>query len=125
MSDDTSPRTTPSTNVARDVTLNQPGHASLIDGTPTPRATAVSYEGSTDLGDQFLRRFVVITATIVASTIAIGIIFITALIPFYSDQNAPDQLVNWGGIIIGFYFGTFASLLKDWLSGGRSTGDDK
>ena len=27
----------------------------------------------------------------------------------------PDVLVNWGGIILGFYFGQFATLLKDFM----------
>ncbi|ABV92236.1 hypothetical protein Dshi_0488 [Dinoroseobacter shibae DFL 12 = DSM 16493] len=97
-----------------------PVEQSPIDPVPSP--TADPPPGQEESEDRFLRRFVVITATLVASTIAIGIIFITALLPFYSDQNAPEQLVNWGGIIIGFYFGTFASLLKDWLSSNKSTG---
>ena len=27
----------------------------------------------------------------------------------------PDVLVNWGGIILGFYFGQFVNLLKDFM----------
>ncbi|MBK0328188.1 hypothetical protein I5535_12910 [Rhodobacteraceae bacterium F11138] len=77
---------------------------------PAPVATAGGE------ADQFLRRFVVVTATIVASLIALGIIFVTAFTPMFAEYTAPEELVNWGGIIIGFYFGTFASLLKDWLS---------
>ncbi len=78
---------------------------------PVPAAAAAAAET-----DQFLRRFVVVTATIVASMIALGIIFVTAFMPMFVEYTAPEELVNWGGIIIGFYFGTFASLLKDWLS---------
>ncbi len=77
---------------------------------PIPASTAAAET------DQFLRRFVVVTATIVASLIALGIIFVTAFMPLFVEYAAPKELVNWGGIIIGFYFGTFASLLKDWLS---------
>jgi hypothetical protein len=27
----------------------------------------------------------------------------------------PDVLVNWGGIILGFYFGQFINLVKDYM----------
>jgi hypothetical protein len=27
----------------------------------------------------------------------------------------PDVLVNWGGIILGFYFGQYVSLMKDYM----------
>lgn len=27
----------------------------------------------------------------------------------------PDVLANWGGIILGFYFGQFVSLVKDYM----------
>lgn len=65
--------------------------------------------------DQFLRRFVVITVICVSSTIALVVIVATALTP-YTDYEAPPVLENWGGLIIGFYFGTFIGLLKDWLA---------
>ncbi|MGS4946649.1 hypothetical protein ACVDG3_14300 [Meridianimarinicoccus sp. RP-17] len=65
--------------------------------------------------DRFLRRFVVITVICVSSIIALVVIVATALTP-YTDYAAPPVLENWGGLIIGFYFGTFVGLLKDWLS---------
>ena len=33
---------------------------------------------------------------------------------FKSGFDIPVTLQNWGGLIIGFYFGSFVSLLKDW-----------
>ena len=33
---------------------------------------------------------------------------------FRSGFTIPDVLQNWGGLIIGFYFGSFITLLKDW-----------
>ncbi|QBF32203.1 hypothetical protein [Thalassococcus sp. S3] len=74
-------------------------------------------------GDRFLKRFVVVTVMIVSSLIALGIIFVTAFLPVFLQSNPPEALVNWGGIIIGFYFGTFAGLLKDWLSDEKGKGD--
>lgn len=31
------------------------------------------------------------------------------------EYNIPEVLSNWGGIIVGFYFGTFVSLIKDYM----------
>jgi hypothetical protein len=31
-----------------------------------------------------------------------------------ADLKIPDALVNWGGIILGFYFGQFVNLVKDY-----------
>jgi len=33
---------------------------------------------------------------------------------FRQGYTIPETLQNWGGLIIGFYFGSFVSLLKDW-----------
>ncbi len=65
--------------------------------------------------DQNTKRFVVYASVIVSSLIALCVIFVVALMPiFKSGFNIPDTLKNWGGLIIGFYFGSFVSLLKDW-----------
>ncbi|MFQ6552341.1 hypothetical protein AAD018_008350 [Aestuariibius insulae] len=65
--------------------------------------------------DQATKRFVVYAAVIVSSLIALCVIFVVALMPiFKSGFSIPDVLQNWGGLIIGFYFGSFITLLKDW-----------
>jgi hypothetical protein len=86
-----------------------------VEATPemARQTTPVTSGGS---GDQFLRRFVVVTVILVSSLIALVIIFATVLVPIVSTNDAPEELKNWGGLIIGFYFGTFIGLLKDWLS---------
>ena len=33
----------------------------------------------------------------------------------YSGKAVPDVLSNWGGIILGFYFGSFLSFVKDYM----------
>lgn len=42
----------------------------------------------------------------------------------FVGKPIPDQLSNWGGIILGFYFGQFVSLVKDYMGamggGGRN-----
>lgn len=61
------------------------------------------------------KRFVVYAAVIVSSIIALLVICVVALIPlFWPEYKIPETLQNWGGLIIGFYFGSFISLLKDW-----------
>lgn len=65
--------------------------------------------------DQNTKRFVIYVSVIVSSIIALSVIFVVALMPiFKSGFDIPVTLQNWGGLIIGFYFGSFVSLLKDW-----------
>lgn len=65
--------------------------------------------------DQTTKRFVVYVTVIVSSLIALLIIATVAFMPvFRQGYSIPDTLQNWGGLIIGFYFGSFVSLLKDW-----------
>ncbi len=65
--------------------------------------------------DQTTKRFVVYVTVIVSSLIALLIITTVAFMPvFRQGYTIPETLQNWGGLIIGFYFGSFVSLLKDW-----------
>ena len=64
--------------------------------------------------DGGVRRFVVIVSVTIASLIALAIIGSAIVLPFTS-YGTPDEIKNWGGLIIGFYFGSFVGLLKDWL----------
>jgi hypothetical protein len=58
--------------------------------------------------------FVSVIGTILAGLIAlaviVGVIFLSA-----RDGNVPDVLKNWGGIIIGFFFGQFFSFVQTML----------
>lgn len=65
--------------------------------------------------DQWLRAVVVIIITSVSSFIAVAVIAAAIYVPIFSTDETPPALENWGGLIIGFYFGTFVGLLKDWL----------
>ena len=53
-----------------------------------------------------------IAIIIVGSVIALSIIA-----AFYGSDvvKIPSVLENWGGIVVGFYFGTFVSLIKDYI----------
>lgn len=65
--------------------------------------------------DQRSKRFVVYAAVTVSSIIALAVIGVVALMPILvPGYQVPDTLANWGGLIIGFYFGSFVTLLKDW-----------
>ncbi len=65
--------------------------------------------------DMPTKRFVVYAAVTVSSIIALLVICVVALIPlFWPEYEIPTTLQNWGGLIIGFYFGSFITLLKDW-----------
>jgi len=58
---------------------------------------------------------VIIIGWIVSGVIGGGIVFVTAYLAL-SGAEVPDVLSNWGGVIIGFYFGQFFSLIKDYMS---------
>lgn len=65
--------------------------------------------------DQGTKRFVIYVTVIVASIIALTVIAVVVALPVVNPAyKVPDTLQNWGGLIIGFYFGTFMTLLKDW-----------
>ena len=68
-----------------------------------------------------IKDFVVIMSVSVASVIALAVIVSTVILPFF-NISAPKELKNWGGLIIGFYFGSFVGLLKDWSGVGSSEG---
>jgi hypothetical protein len=68
-------------------------------------------------GDVWLRRRVVLIIISVASILALLTIGAAILHPYLDPTNTtPTILENWGGLIIGFYFGTIVNLLKDWMS---------
>jgi hypothetical protein len=46
-----------------------------------------------------------IAVAVIGSVIALAIL----------GKDIPDQLSNWGGIILGFYFGQFINLVKDYI----------
>lgn len=65
--------------------------------------------------DRWLRSFVIIIVIIVSSIIALSVIAAAIYVPIFSTDETPAALENWGGLIIGFYFGTFVGLLRDWI----------
>lgn len=59
--------------------------------------------------------YVIIVGASVSAIIALTIILgATIMAIIYPDADPPKFLEEWGGMIIGFYFGSFISLLKDW-----------
>jgi uncharacterized membrane protein AbrB (regulator of aidB expression) len=50
------------------------------------------------------------TAGLISVIVIISVVFIAL-----RGQTIPPELSNWGGIILGFYFGQFVNLLKDYM----------
>jgi len=61
-------------------------------------------------------RIVVYAGTVVSGVIALAVILTACYLTIFEQSaTAPDIISNWGGIIVGFYFGSFVALAKDLL----------
>jgi len=49
-------------------------------------------------------------AGLISITVVVSVVTIAIL-----GKPIPEQLSNWGGIILGFYFGQFINLVKDYI----------
>ena len=59
---------------------------------------------------------------LISGAIALLVIGGVIIIAFLSvqrgtDIKVPEVLANWGGVIVGFYFGAFITLIKDYIKG--------
>jgi glycopeptide antibiotics resistance protein len=53
--------------------------------------------------------------SLIAGAISL-IVVLSVVVLALSSQQIPDVLANWGGIILGFYFGQFINVVKDYMS---------
>jgi hypothetical protein len=58
-------------------------------------------------------------AGLISVSVIGGVLFLAIL-----DKPIPAELSNWGGIILGFYFGQFISIVKDYMGIVQSTGKE-
>lgn len=75
--------------------------------------------------DSSIRKYVMLS-TYISGFIAVGIIG-TVLFKTLTTNGAlvlPEVLTNWGGIIVGFYFGSFATLIGQLGSSQSQPGND-
>jgi len=64
--------------------------------------------------DRLIMRIVIIFGTTVSSFIAVAVIASVVIVTIWNPElKIPDVLRDWGGLIIGFYFGSFVTLIKD------------
>lgn len=54
------------------------------------------------------------TISLISGLIAVTVIVSVVVIALLA-QPIPPELSNWGGMILGFYFGQFVTLLKDYM----------
>lgn len=67
-------------------------------------------------GNQFwISRFVIVFGMVISGIIAVVVIVVPLIAPFFTTYQIPKIIEEWGGIIIGFYFGTFATLITNLL----------
>ena len=69
--------------------------------------------------------FILKFGTVISGVLALIIICVPILAPlFITDYAIPDTVENWGGVIIGFYFGSFISQVGNFLSPNNKSSTD-
>lgn len=53
--------------------------------------------------------------SIISGVIALIIVLSVVIIAVTGSGPIPSELSNWGGIVLGFYFGQFVNLVKDYM----------
>jgi hypothetical protein len=93
-------------------------------GTPTPTPAGQPQGGEGTPQERLVMRRVELSAapigrminviSLIAGVIAVVVVASVVAIAIYG-KPIPDVLSNWGGIILGFYFGQFINLVKDYM----------
>ena len=90
----------------------------MTDQIAVQNSTAQTNEVS-DRKDALVFRLVYI-GFLISGAIALLVIGGVIILSVYSvfrgsDVKIPEVLSNWGGVIVGFYFGAFVTLIKDYM----------
>jgi len=68
-------------------------------------------------------RIITYTSGAIAVLVVLSVVVISGIQVFRGSPSdkftMPDVLVQWGGIILGFYFGQYISLVKDYMGSSR------
>lgn len=61
----------------------------------------------------WLALIIIIVSGVLAFSVIVLPLILPIFIPSASAYQVPDSVREWGGIIIGFYFGSSINLIKD------------
>jgi uncharacterized RDD family membrane protein YckC len=67
-----------------------------------------------DIKSADVLRAVVVVISIISGVLALAVIVGVVILAFIG-REVPEILGNWGGIILGFYFGQFFNLMQLFL----------
>jgi hypothetical protein len=75
----------------------------------------------------FAISFILICGALTSSVIAIVVIVVPVIAPFSEKAyNIPPEVKEWGGVIIGFYFGAFVTFAANvWKTGREGKNEDR
>ena len=67
-------------------------------------------------------RIYIITSTVISGLIALFIILSAIIWPMWTGNpdKVPKFIESWGGVIVGFYFGSFLTLLTKIVESGEA-----
>lgn len=72
----------------------------------------------------FAVSFILICGALTSSIIAVVVIAVPLLAPLSENPyNIPPEVKDWGGIIIGFYFGSFVTFAANVWKTRQGSGD--
>ena len=55
--------------------------------------------------------FVIVFSTVISGLLAFIVICFPVIVSAFTAYTVPTEVKEWGGIIVGFYFGSFATLI--------------
>lgn len=64
----------------------------------------------------WLRSAIILLFSVTACAIAM-LVIVASVWQFFVNgvTSTPEAIQNWGGVIMGFFFGSFLTLMSEWL----------
>jgi hypothetical protein len=84
-----------------------------VTETETPHSGAVAELKRIEASATYIGWMITIIsgiAGVISIIVVIGVVYLGL-----NGKPIPPELTNWGGIILGFYFGQFVTLVKDYM----------
>lgn len=65
--------------------------------------------------------FVIMFTTVVSGLMASIVICVPVVVSAFEPYTFPDAVKDWGGVIVGFYFGSFTTFMLEYMKGAKDS----